>query len=353
MRLKTLVFGACALLGLSVTAPAFAAEELNFVVLASEDREEYDGAVMFKHYVESMSNDEMKVNIFTGDQLCGKPTECFDALDSGTVDVYSAALSSMSVVYPPIALIDIPYLLSNSWEAENVLTGPFQQDLREGLYKYTNGKFMLMTTSNSGGFRGIATTTKEVKTPADMDGLKIRTVENDIAFQDMRNLKASPTPVAYMELYSALQQGVVNGCTNGVMHVVTAKHHDSIKHILNDNRVFVGGFAAMSSDRFRSFSPEQQKILIDAFNRMSVVQFGVQPRKEINCYEDFEKAGGKVYYPTEADMKQFREAEKNLRQLYLDEYGEAGKDLLGKFEKRLAETRAEIKTVYDSFNSLK
>jgi TRAP-type C4-dicarboxylate transport system substrate-binding protein len=256
----------------------------------------------------------------------------------------------MSVVYPPVALIDIPYLLANPWETELVLQGPFQQDLREGLYKYTKGKFMLMTTTNSGGFRGIATTTKAIKAPADLKGLKIRTVENDIAFADMRNLGASPTPVAYMELYGALQQGVVDGSTNGVMHVVTAKHHDSIKNILNDNRVFVGGFAAMSTTRFKSFKAEQQKILIDAFNRMAVVQFGVQPRKEIDCYEAFAKAGGKVHYPSEAEMEKYREAEKGLRQLYLDKYGEPGKDLLGKFEKRLADTRAYLKSVYASYD---
>ena len=351
MRMKLLGLSICALLILGLAPGAsWAAEELNLVVLASQDREEYDGALMFKQYVEAVSNKDIIVNIFTGDQLCGKPTECFDALASGTVDVYSAAMSSMSVVYPPIAFIDLPYLLANPWEAELVLQGPFQKDLREGLYAYTGGKYMLMTTTNSGGFRGIATTTKPVKTPADAKGLKIRTVENDIAFTDMRNIGASPTPVAYMELYTALQQGVVDGCTNGVMHVVTAKHHDSIKNILNDNRVFVGGFAAMNSERFRSFPPEQRKILIDGFNRMSVVQFGVQPRKEIDCYAAFAAAGGKVHYPSEAELNQFREAEKNLRQLYLDKYGDAGKDLLTKFEKHLADTRAYLNGVYTSFD---
>ncbi len=333
--------------------PAQAAEELNFVVLASQDREEYDGALMFKHYVESMSGDRLKVNIFTGDQLCGKPTECFDSLEAGTIDVYSAAMSGMAVVYPPAALIDIPYLMNNAWETEMVLQGPFREELREGLLKYTNGKFLLMTTTNSGGFRGVATTTKPVHTPADLKGLKIRTVENDIAFEDMRNFGASPTPVAYMELYSALQQGVVNGSTNGVMHVVTAKHHDSIKHILNDNRVFVGGFAAMSKARFDSFAPDIKKILVDGFNRMSVVQFGVQPRKEIDCYEEFKKSGGKVYYPTEAELAQFRELDKGLRQLYIDQYGKPGQELLEKFEKRLAETRREINAVYESFGITK
>ena len=166
---------------------AAAATTLNVTFLSNQNDEDYDGAVVFKNYVETESNGSIKVDIFAGAQLCGSATECFEGLKSGVVDVYNGTAGGAATIYPPIQALDIPYLFSNDRVVKDVMQGPFEQVVRERVLKATDGQIMLMSIGQTGGWRGIDTTDKMVKSPADMQGRKIRTIESPIQQTLVRN----------------------------------------------------------------------------------------------------------------------------------------------------------------------
>ena len=124
---STLVVAA---LAAGFVAPVKAATELNLAILAGIADEDYDGAQVFKNYVETASNGSVVVKIFAGAQLCGSAPECFESMKAGVVDIYNGTAGGASVIYKPIQALDIPYMFSSDRVVQEVLQGPLEQDIR-------------------------------------------------------------------------------------------------------------------------------------------------------------------------------------------------------------------------------
>ena len=132
-------------------APVQAATELNLAILAGIADEDYDGAQVFKNYVETASNGSVTVKLFAGAQLCGSAAECFESMKAGVVDIYNGTAGGASVLWKPIQALDIPYLFTSDRVVQEVLQGPLEQDIRGRIMKATQGKIMLMSIGQTGG----------------------------------------------------------------------------------------------------------------------------------------------------------------------------------------------------------
>ncbi len=320
---------------------AFAADHiLRIVHLSNTSDEDYDGALVFKDYVESRANGQIEVEIFSGAQLCGNAGECYEALQANIIQIHQMTIGGISVAFPELQVLDLPYMMDNDAVAETVLTGPFLNVLRQHVLK--KGGPRIMTMTNTGGWRNIANTKRPVKSPADMKGLRIRTINSPLQQTLVKSMGASATPVAWPEVYTSLATGVIDGSKNGITDIVGMKFHEHIKYLTLDGHAYMASLWIMNEDAYQALSPELKRVVNDGFRALGQVCFAFPKRRAIEAYEEFKKAGGQIYVPTATEKAAFREAAAPLKKWYTDKYGAEGVELLTAYEKAIADAEAKL-----------
>jgi TRAP-type C4-dicarboxylate transport system substrate-binding protein len=224
---------------------------------------------------------------------------------------------------------------------ETVFAGPFLGELRQAIIKQTG--LRLMTVTNTGGWRNIANTKKEVRTPKDLNGLKLRTINSEVQIELVKLLGANPTPIAWPELYTSLATGVVDGSKNGITDIVGMKFHEHIKYITLDGHAYMAAMWLMNNDFFMSLPMDMRKIVADGMDNLKNVTTAFPKRRQIEAYEAFKKAGGKIYVPTPDEKAQFVKAAAPLRGWYEKKYG---KDWLDKLDAAIKQAKADLDKQY-------
>ena len=276
---------------------------------SNDQDEDYDGLVVFKNYVENASNGRIGVELFIGTQLCATGEECLQGIADGSIDIYISTSGGAAGLFPYIQVLDLPYLMSDDRVAETVLSGDFTRKLREKALADSDGTIRLMTIGNTGGWRDYANTKGPVKSPADLNGLKMRTVPADLPQQIATAVGAAPTPIAWPELFTSLQTGVVEGTANGITDIMNMKFPDAgLKYLTLDNHSYMGAFWWMSNSRFLGLPEDDRKVVLDGFAALQQATFASPKRKQIAAYEEFGKAGGEIYVPTDAEKAEFKTA---------------------------------------------
>lgn len=323
------------------SSAAFAADHtLRIVHLSNTSDEDYDGAMTFKDYVQARSNGKIAVEIFSGAQLCGNAGECYEATQSNIIQIHQMTIGGISVAFPELQVMDLPYMMDNDAVAEEVLTGPFLNVIRQHVLK--KGGPRIMTMTNTGGWRNLANTKRQIKSPADMKGLRIRTINSPLQQTLVKRMGASATPVAWPEVYTSLATGVIDGSKNGITDIVGMKFHEHIKHLTLDGHAYMASLWIMNEDAYQALTPDQKRIVNDGFRHLGQICFAFPKRRSIEAYEAFKKAGGTIYVPTAAEKDEFRKAASPLKKWYTDKYGEEGKQLLQAYEKAIKEAEAKL-----------
>ena len=344
--LRSTLAGAAALALLA--APTLAdANPLKIVFLANTDDEDYDGSLVFKDYVEAVSNGEISVEIYPGGQLCGNPDECLEALQAGIIEVFITTFGGFGNIVPAAQVMDLPYILPNDRVAECALANDsdFFELIRDTTLEQT-GNMRLMTISNTGGWRNFATTGKQIRTPDDVAGLKIRTIGSQVQQELVRSMGGAPTSIAWPEVYTSLATGIVEGTKNGITDIVGMKFHEHLKYMTLDGHAYMGAMWMMNNDALMALTPEQRKIVDDGFDALRWTAIVLPKRRQIEAYEDFIEAGGEIYVPTADEKAQFVEAAAPIYDWYTETYGTEWLDVLtasiDDCEARIAATQADF-----------
>ncbi|MEP5762112.1 MAG: TRAP transporter substrate-binding protein DctP [Litoreibacter sp.] len=278
---------------------------------SNENDEDYDGLVVFKNYVEQASNGAIEVELFIGTQLCSNGAECLQGVGDGNIDVYVSTSGGASGIFPFVQVLDLPYLMSDDRVAEAALANgsAFVKEL-QGMVKETSGDTIrLMTVGNTGGWRNFANTKRPVKEPADMEGLKIRTVVADLPQELVKALGAAPTPIPWPELFTSFQTGVVEGSKNGITDIMNMKFPDAgLKYVTLDGHAYMGALWFMNNEKFMSMDPGLRRVVVDGFYQLQQATFASPKRKSIQAYTDFVAAGGDLYVPTPEQKAAFKDA---------------------------------------------
>ena len=315
---------ATALLAATAALPAAAADyTIKGVFLANTDDEDYDGLLVFKDFVEAQSNGAIEVEIYPGGQLCGNPRECLEALQGGIIEVFLTTFGGFGNIVPEAQVMDLPYIFPSDRVAECALANDteFFAKLRDATLEQT-GNMRLMTVGNTGGWRNFATVGTQVKTPADVSGLKVRTIGTDLQNQLVTSMGASPTPVAWPEVYTSLATGVIDGTKNGITDVVGMKFHEHLKYITLDGHAYMGALWMMNNDLYESLDEDLKRIVDDGFDALRWTTIVLPKRRQIEAYETFKEAGGEVYVPSAEEKAQFVEAAQPVWDWYRETYGE-------------------------------
>lgn len=276
---------------------------------SNENDEDYDGLVVFKNYVESASNGAIEVELFIGTQLCSNGAECLQGVADGSIDIYISTSGGASGLFPYIQVLDLPYLMADDRIAEHVLSGDFTRKLRDMALEDSGGAIRLMTIGNTGGWRNFANTKRRVAEPADLEGLKIRTVVADLPQELVRALGASPTPIPWPELFTSFQTGVVEGSKNGITDIMGMKFPDAgLQYVTLDGHAYMGALWWMSNETFTAMPEDLRMVVADGFYALQQATFASPKRKSIQAYEDFVAGGGDLYVPTPAQKAAFKDA---------------------------------------------
>lgn len=310
LHLKTKIAGALAAVAMTCSIGIAQAADYNLRAVANsnENDEDYDGLVVFKDFVESRSNGQIAVDLYIGTQLCANGTECLQALEDGSVDIYVSTSGGAANMYPYVQVFDLPYLLRDDRIAEMVLQGDFTRELRKDILNDSDNLVRLMTIGNTGGWRNFANTKRDVKSPADMKGLKIRTVVADLPQELVKSLGASPTPIPWPELFTSFQTGVVEGSKNGITDIMGMKFPEAgLKYVTLDGHAYMAALWFMNNDVFLDMPADLRRVIVDGFVELQQATFASPKRKSIQAYEDFAAAGGSLYVLSPEEKAAFRD----------------------------------------------
>ena len=296
------------LLLIGFTASVSAADyNLRMTMNSNDQDEDYDGAVVFKNYVEAASNGKIAVELFVGTQLCSKGAECLQGVSDGSIDIYISTSGGAAGVFPYVQVLDLPYLMANDRIAEDVMQGDFVRTMRKMALKDSNDSIRLMTIGNTGGWRNFANTKRRVAEPSDMKGLKIRTVVADLPQELVKALGASPTPIPWPELFTSFQTGVVEGSKNGITDIMNMKFPDAgLKFVTLDGHAYMGALWWMNNAKYQSMPTDLKRVVTDGFYALQQATFASPKRKSIKAYEDFVAGGGDLYVPTPDQKASFK-----------------------------------------------
>ncbi|MDB4223282.1 TRAP transporter substrate-binding protein DctP [Granulosicoccus sp.] len=305
---RSMLLTAAALAFTTFTASA-ADITLRATANSNENDEDYDGLVVFKNYVEAASNGSIAVELFIGTQLCSKGAECLQGIADGSIDIYISTSGGAAGIFPYVQVLDLPYMMSSDRVAEGVLTGDFTRTMRDMALESSGDQIRLMTIGNTGGWRNFANTKRRVQSPADMDGLKIRTVVADLPQELVKALGASPTPIPWPELFTSFQTGVVEGSKNGITDIMGMKFPDAgLQYVTLDGHAYMGALWWMNNDRFKGMSEDMRQVIVDGFSALQQATFASPKRKSIAAYEEFVAGGGDLYVPSPAEKAEFKAA---------------------------------------------
>ena len=202
-----------------------------------------------------------------------------EAVQLGTLDVTNTSTGPVSNFVPEVGIVDIPFLFRDYDHARRVLDGPIGQDI---LAKFpAKGIIALGWTEN--GFRHLTNSRRPVVKPEDVKGLKIRTMQNPVHIQAFQSIGIQPTPMAFSELFTSLQQGVVDGEENPIPVILSAKFAQVQKHLSLTGHVYSPSMLLMSPKLWNSLSEADKT----SFREAAKVGAAAQ-RKKVN---DDEAAG--------------------------------------------------------------
>ncbi|MDA3938672.1 MAG: DctP family TRAP transporter solute-binding subunit [Spirochaetia bacterium] len=298
-------------------------------------------AAAFKSAVEANSNGEIKVDIFASGVL-GKERETMVQVKSGIVQSYISSTGGMSTYYPMIDITNMPFVFSSYNVGYKVYDGPFGQALAADIEKKAG--FHVLGFGESGGFFAITNSKREVRTPADMRGVKVRTMTVPLHMEIIKSIGGSPTPISWSEVYTSLQTGVIDGQMNPVSIINMAKFYEVQKFATLTNHIYAPYVWVMNPRFYNSLSAAHKVIIDDAARTAILAGRGLS-----RIIDSSEKglpvlmAKMKVYVPTPAEMKQFRDLSVPAASAFLEkEYGKEGKVWIDKFLSAIADAEREL-----------
>jgi len=260
--------------------------------------------IEWQKILEEKSNGTMKLELFPSSQL-GKKTDLIDQMIAGAAvcTLADGAFYAERGV-PDFGIVFGPYLF-NTWEDCWKLT---ESDWYAEQSKKLEGFGLKLIASNWIYGDRHTMTKKPVHTPADLQGMKIRVANSMVFIKGFECLGATPTPLALGEVYTALQQGVVDGLENPLTTLEGGKFQEVAKYVILDGHIKNFTTFVVGTLFFNSLTPEQQQMLVESAKEAGLYNNSIQGQKEADARAKLEAAGVVFYNPTAAEKKMFQDA---------------------------------------------
>ncbi|KGK82248.1 C4-dicarboxylate ABC transporter substrate-binding protein [Desulfosporosinus sp. HMP52] len=292
-------------------------------------------AQAFKKYVEEKSSGKLKVTTYPDSQL-GAEREELEGIQLGSIQMGALSSGPLPGVFPKIMVFDLPYLFSTQKAAYEVLDGPVGKEILD-LMKAETGVRGLAWGEN--GFRHFTNSVRPIKQPSDMQGLKIRTMENPAHMAIVKSLGGSPTPMPFNEVYTGLQQKTIDGQENPLSLIVSMRFYEAQKYLTLDGHVYNPYILMINDDFYNGLSDDLKKIVDEGSLIWQKVE-REENNKQVNAGLEKLKAEGLEI--TELSLEQhkaFRDASKSVYETIGKK--EVGEELLNKVVKAVEEAESK------------
>jgi tripartite ATP-independent transporter DctP family solute receptor len=296
-----LVLGiAGAIAAFSVSAFAGATIKLGHVDPADWQTSKKGAAgVIFKNIVEGETN--IKVELFPASAL-GAENDLVQQVQEGTTQMAFVS-GAMAKVCKAADILNIPYEFASAPIAWDVLDGQFGKDLAEHCLKQSGLRTLAYGET---GFRNFTNNVREIKSPADMKGLKFRVQPITLYVEMVKSLGGEPTPIAWPEVPSAMTTGVIDGHENPVGVIYSNNLHKLQKYMILDGHVYGADFFVINDDFFQALPANDQAIVAKAARTAGLMGRAIQQFTTADGVTKVTAEGMKVYSPTAAELEQFK-----------------------------------------------
>ncbi|MCG8484040.1 MAG: DctP family TRAP transporter solute-binding subunit [Clostridia bacterium] len=283
----------------------------------------HQGWLKFKEIVEEKTGGQIEIKIFPAGQL-GGDRELIEAVQMGNVTMSSPSSAPVSSFNKEFYVLDIPFLFKDRAQVYDVLDGEAGQTLLKSLESYDIKGLSFMEN----GFRNLTNSKVAVRTPDDLQGLKIRTMENDIHLAAWTMLGANPTPMSFGELFTALQQKTVDGQENPFELIYSNKFYEVQDYISKTQHIYTPYVIICNKEFYEGLSEEHKAIMDEAILEATSYQRTAASEKDVEAEAAIKEAGIEVLDLTNEEKDLFKE---KLMPLYDQVKEKAGEEIVKVF----------------------
>ena len=289
------------------------------------------GLAKFKELIEKETSGRIKMNIFPDGQM-GNDVSMMDSLKMGTLDIMVTSSAPIANTTKTFLVFDLPFLFTSEKIADTVLDGPAGQEILSTL----KGTGLIGLVSWENGFRNITNSKKPINTPDDLKGLKIRTMQNPIHLESFKKWGANPTPLPFNEVFTALEQKVIDGQENPNTLIYDAGFYEAQKY-LSITRHFYTPFVLMIGQKsWDKLSPNDQKLVQKIALETREYERKVNRENNAKYLDLMKKKGIAINEVAPQDLEKFKASAKEIYEKFA---GDIGKERLDKVVAEVAKVK--------------
>lgn len=268
--------------------------------------------------VEADSNGSIKIDYYTNGSL-GGDLDLSEMCAQGTIQMCQPSFGVMATYNPKFGVVDMPFLFDNPDCVIEALAGDFGTEIKK-LYEGTG--LMCLGLSYGGG-RGMTNSKRAITEPGDMQGLKMRVMESPTYIEMFKLFGANPTPMSFSELFTALQNGTVDGQDNDPLLTYVSQFYEVQKYFTPTNHVYALNSNVVNEAFYNGLSEEHRKIIDDNNQKFMVDQLNELSKTSSEDYiQKLEEAGMEITRLDDAGLAKFREAVAGMYESQRDSFGE-------------------------------
>ena len=275
--------------------------------------------------VKAKTNGQIEIEIHANAEL-GEEEQTIEGLQMGTIDITTVSAAALTGFVKEYMACDLPFTFATPEEAYKFYDGPIGIEL----FQKTESTGIVGLAWWENGFRDFTNNIRPISVPADMKGMKIRTMKSPVHMASVRAIGADAVPVSFGELYSALQQNVVDGQENPVANIHANRFYEVQKYVTISRHFYDPSPTFISKKTWDKLNAEQKKILLDASIEARDYMRKVANEQEAGLVEDLKKNGMTVTTLTTDQVKAFQDITKDV---YKEFESQIGKEFLDKFYK--------------------
>lgn len=286
-------------------------------------------AMKFSELVKEASGGNIEIKVFTNDQLAGgNGTKGVEMVAQGATEIAAYASSAMAVLDQKLLVGTIPWIFDDYSQARQVI------DASGGEYygKLLADKGLTYMGSVHNGFRQITNSKRPVKTPDDVAKLKVRVPGGEVYMNFWRAFGADPVAMSWSEVFTALQQGTIDGQENGFSVTNSANMYEIQKYMTVWNYTYENYLFVMNTKKFNELPEETQKLLHE--KSLEACEWGrdMVEKEERELVEKFRSFGMEVTELSSEELVPFKEKISDLQKYFVDKYGEEAAAAFGLME---------------------
>jgi TRAP-type transport system periplasmic protein len=290
-------------------------------------------AKVFAEAVEKASGGKMKVRAI-GAAALGPDTQMQQALIGGAQEMMVGSTATLVGITREMALWDTPFLISNAKEADTLLDGPIGEKIKDKLQE--KGLVGLVYWEN--GFRNLTNSKRPVTKVEDLDGIKLRVMQNNVFLSSFKTLGANAIPMAFSELFGALETHTVDGQENPYNTILSSKFYEVQKYLTVTNHVYSPWIVLVSKKWWDQLSRVEQKVLMDAAKSSRDYERKDTRDEASKAMADLKSRGMLVNELSPAESERMRG---KLTGVYADIGKEVGMDLWNETQSELVKIRGK------------